>query len=131
MTRILGQLTQLLTYAFRRQARRTTSETCYLAVPHHENYKRLPAFWSRSKPENEELVSTDKRGQNYEVLTLSGLLDRIRFLIDSDPKNAGVFALKPPRGVSRPPLGQGAVRGTVMARVSVLNLVLNTSKTRV
>lgn len=85
MTRILGQLTQLLTYAFRRQARRTTSETCYLAVPHHENYKRLPVFWSRSKPEpeNEELVSTDKRGQNYEVLTLSGLLDRIKFLLDS------------------------------------------------
>ena len=75
---INGQLTSLA-YAFRWHARRTNSETCYLAVSHHENYKRLPAFWSKT----EELASTDNRSQNYEVLTLPGLLDRIEFLLDS------------------------------------------------
>ena len=65
------------------------------------------------------------RGEARSRVSLNQILNRLR------SKNAGVFALELPRGVSRPPLGQGAVRGTVMARVRVLNLVLNTSKTRV
>ncbi len=76
---IIDALTELLTYAFRRQAIVMNKDCCYLAVPKHQDYQRSTAFWFG----RDKFPSNDKRDKKFTLLSLSSLIDRIKFLLDS------------------------------------------------